>query len=92
MIWERILIPLDPSVRGLDIGGLERRLADDQGVNDDAQGPDVYLVGVTCSALQHFRSDVVGRSANCPLLLAVKIELGGETEVSQLDLHLVVEE
>ena len=92
MVRERILVSLDSSVRGLDIRGLERRLANYQGVNDDAQRPDVYLVGVACPALQHFRCDVVRCSANGPLLLAVKIELGGKTEISQLDLHLVVEE
>ena len=47
---------------------------------------------MTGSTLKHFGCDVVRRSANSPLLLAVKIELGGKTEVSQLDLHLVVEE
>ena len=92
MVRERILVPFDSSVRGLDVRRLERRLADDQRVHDYAQGPDVDFVRVACPTLQHFRCDVVGCSANGPLLLAIKIELGGKTEVSQLDLHLVVEE
>lgn len=92
MVWERILVSFDPSVCGLDVRGLERRLADDEGVQDDAQRPDVDLVGVACSAFENFWRDVVGRTANSSLLLSVKIELGGEAKVSQFDLHLIVEE
>lgn len=86
------MVSLDSSVCGLDVRGLERRLADYQGVYDYAERPDVHFVRVTCPALEHLRCDVVRRSANGPLLLAVKIELGREAEVSQLDLHLIVEE
>lgn len=35
---------------------------------------------------------VIRCAAQCPLPLAVIIHLGGQAEVSQLDLHLVVEE
>ena len=86
------MVPFDSSVGGLDVGRLERRLPDDQGVHDDAERPYVDFVRVACPTLQDFRCDVVGRSTDSPLLLAIKIELGGETKVSQLDLHLVVEE
>jgi len=92
MVRERILVSLDPSVGGLDIGGLERRLADYQRIQDYAEGPDVDFVRVAGPAFEHFRSDIVWRTTNGPLLLSIKIELGGETEVSQLDLHLIVEE
>jgi len=90
VIWERVLVSLDSSVRGFDVSGLERRLADDQRVQDDAEGPDVDFVRVACSPLEHFRRDIVRRAANSSLLLAIKVEFGCQAEVSQLDLHLVI--
>ena len=92
MIWERILVSLDPSVCGLDVGRLERRLTDDEGIQDYAQRPDVHLVRVACSAFKNFWRDVVWSSANGSLLLAVEIELGGQAKVSQFYLHLIVQE
>lgn len=47
---------------------------------------------MTDPALQHFRSDVVGRSADGTLLLALKIEFGCQAEVAELDHHFVVNE
>lgn len=90
VIWERILVSLDSRVRGFDVSGLERRLTYNERVEDDAEGPDVYFVRVACSALQHFRCNVVWSTANSPLLLAIEIEFGSQTEVSQFDLHLVI--
>ena len=43
-------------------------------------------------ALKHLWSDVVWRTANGALFFTVEIEFGGQTKVTQLDLHLVVEE
>ena len=47
---------------------------------------------MTRFAFKHLGRDVIRRSTDCALLLAVEIELGGQAEVAQLDLHLVVEE
>lgn len=91
VLWERVLVSLDSSVRGFHISGLEWRLAYNQGVDDDSEGPDVDLIAVACPALQHFRSDVVGSSANGPLLLAFKIEFGCEAKVSKLNKHFVIQ-
>ena len=44
------------------------------------------------AALEDLGSDVVGRSADGALLLAFEIEFGGQSEVTELDLHLVVDE
>lgn len=82
MVRERVLVPLDSSVRGFDISGLERRLAYDERVQDDSEGPDVYFVRVAGATLEHLRSNVVWRTANGPLLLAIEIEFGGEAEVA----------
>jgi len=76
VLWERILVSLDSAVCGFDIGGLKRRFPYDEGINDDSQGPDINLVRVSCSSLQNFGSDVVGRSANCSILFSVEIKLG----------------
>ena len=43
-------------------------------------------------ALQHFGRDVIRRSANGALFLSVEIEFGSQAKITQLDLHLVVEE
>ena len=43
-------------------------------------------------AFEHFGCDVVRSTANGSLLFTVKVELRRQTEIAQLDLHLVVEE
>lgn len=43
-------------------------------------------------ALEDFGRNIIRSTANCPLLLPVKIKLGGEAEISELDLHFVVQE
>lgn len=47
---------------------------------------------MTCPSFQDLGSDVVRRSANGPLFLSVKIELCGESEISQFDLHFFIDE
>ena len=92
MIRERVAILSDSPVRGLDVGRFERRLADDKGVDDDAERPDIDFIRVTALAFEHFGCDVVRSTANSSLLFTVKVELRRQTEIAQLDLHLVVEE
>ena len=92
MLWERILVSLDPSVRGFDVSGFEWRLAYDERINDYTEGPDVNLVTVACSALEHLWGDVVRSSANGPLLFSFEIEFGRQTEVTQLNKHFLVNE
>ena len=92
MIRERVAILSDSPVRGLDVGRFERRLADDEGVDDDAERPDIDFIRVTAFAFEHFGCDVVRSTANSSLLFTVKVELRRQTEIAQLDLHLVVEE
>ena len=76
----------------LNVASLEGWLADDQGVDDDTDGPDIDLVRVTLLALKHLRSDIVRSTANGALALSVELEFRGETEVTDLDFHLVVQE
>ena len=76
----------------LNIACLKGRLADDQSVNNDTDRPDIDLIGVTLLALKHLRSDIVRSTANGALALSVELEFRGETEVTDLDFHLVVQE
>ena len=92
MIRERVAILSDSPVRGLDVSRFERRLADDKGVDDDAERPDIDFIRVTALAFEHLGCDVVRSTANSSLLFTVKVELRRQTEIAQLDLHLVVEE
>ena len=89
---ERVIVHPNALVGCLDVIGLEWRLANDKSVDDDAQRPDVDLVRVTLLALQHLGSNIVRSTANGSLALAVELELRSKTEVTYLDLHLVVEE
>ena len=43
-------------------------------------------------SFQDFGSDVVGSTANGLFLFLVVLQPGGQSEVSQLDLHVLVEE
>lgn len=90
VIWERVLVSLDSSVRGFDIRGLERRLAYDQRVQDDTEGPNVDFVRVACSPLEHLGGNIVWCTANSSFLFTIKIEFGCQAKVSQFDLHLVI--
>lgn len=92
MLRERVIVLLDPTVRRLDVGCLERWLADDQCINDDSKRPNVNLIGVSVAALEHLGSNVVRRAANCPLFLTVEVEFSSQAEVTKLDLHLVIQE
>ena len=89
---EAVGVHTDALVGRLHIGRLEGRLTDDERVDDDADGPDVDLVRVALLAFEHLGSDIVRSTANSALALAIKLELGSEAEVTDFDLHLVVEE
>ena len=80
-----ILVLLDPGVGVLQRLGLKRRLPDEQRVQDAADRPDVDFVAVALLA-EDLRCDVVGSPAEGSLPFAVKVDLGGQTEVAEFDL------
>lgn len=47
---------------------------------------------MTLLSFEHLWSDIVGSTADGSLALAVEFEFRGETEISDLNLHLVVKE
>jgi hypothetical protein len=92
---------LDLLVRVLDLTRLKRRPPAQQRVHDHADRPVVHLERVTAAAattpahtlaVEDFRSDVVRRAANGLFALALVLELGGQTEISHLDLHRIGQE
>ena len=47
---------------------------------------------MTLLAFEHLRGDIVRSTADRALALSIELKLGSETEITDLDLHLVVEE
>lgn len=92
VVWEVVLVSFDARVSGFNVSRLERWLADDECVDNDAKRPDIDLVGVAYAALEHLGRDVVGCAADGALLLSLEVELGCQTKVTQLDHHFVVDE
>lgn len=82
---------LDLFVSVLDIFGLERRASVDQSVNDDSDAPHIDFITVPLR-LQYLWSDVIGRSADGLLLLPVEVNARGQSEIPDLDVHMLVEE
>ena len=91
-LWECILIRPDSLVGSLDVIGLKWRLADNKRVDDDAEGPDVYLVRVALLAFENLWCDIVRRSADRTLALSVELKLGCQAEITDFYFHLVVKE
>lgn len=54
-------------------------------VHDDAEGPGIHLIAVTC-VVDYFWSQVVGGSADGFPFLSRKLQLGSQSEVPDLDL------
>lgn len=92
MIREAVAVFLDSVVGGLHISGFEGRLPNNQCVNDNTERPNVYLVRVTRLALKHLWRNVVRCAANRAFPLSFEVNLGCKAEVSDLDLHLLVDE
>jgi hypothetical protein len=61
--------PQNSLIDGLDflVIGLERRLADQESVEDHTDGPNVHLKAVAILGVeQYLGCDVVGRATDCP--------------------------
>ena len=92
VVREIVVVHPDSLVSGLHIVSLEWRLADDERVNDDSEGPNIDLVRVTLLAFEDLRSNVVWSTTDGSFALSVELEFSGETEITNLHLHLVVQE
>jgi len=92
MAWKLEGEVLDPRVGFFDILAFERRLAIKECINNYSKGPDIHLKRVAFLSFENLRSDVVWRATDCALLLPDKVELCCEAKVSNLYLHIVVNE
>ena len=92
MLRKTVADLLDSSVRGFHISCLERRLSNDQSVDDNSKRPDIDLVRVPTLSLKNLRGNIIRSTANRSLLLSVEIEFRCKTKITELYLHLVVQE
>ena len=67
--WNSIVVALNASVRVLERFCLERRLAEQQRIENASNGPNVHFERVT-TLLQHLRSNIIGSAAKRLLPLA----------------------
>lgn len=80
-------------VNFLDFLSLEWWASDDEGIEDDTDGPDVHLVAVSVSCVkQHFRGNVIGCPADGLFPLSWIFDEGSQAKVSNFDIHLGVQE
>lgn len=47
---------------------------------------------MSCSTIKNFWSNIVGGTTNSSLFLSIELKFSGETEISEFDLHFIVEE
>ena len=85
-----VLVVLDALVGVLQCLRLEWWFANQESVEDTPNGPDIDLVAVTFFS-EHLRSNVVRCSTKRPFTFAIKKFFRCQTEVSDFDLHFVVE-
>ena len=81
-----ILVLLDFSIGILQGLSLKWRFADQQGVQDATNRPDVDLVTVT-SLAENLGCDVIRSTAQRSLSLAIKFNVCGQSEVTDFDLQ-----
>ena len=89
---EREVAGFNSLVSVLYFWALKGRAAMQHRVQDDSDGPVVDLIAVALVCVEDLRGDVVGSSANSPLLLSVVEDHGGKSKVPHHDLHFLVEE
>lgn len=93
VLWELVGIVLDALVDLLDLFGLKRRLANEKGVENDTDGPDVDFEGVAVVAVKEdLGGNVVGCAADGFLALAREANESSETKVADLEIHVAVKE
>ena len=80
-------------VNVLDILGLKRGTANQEGIENDADRPSIDFKAVSvCCVKQHLRGNVIGRATNSLLPLTRVLNECSETKVADFDVHVGVEE
>ena len=88
---ELVLTEFDFGIGRLHLVGLKRRFSKGQCIADDPARPDVYLVRVSCRALDYFWCDVVWSSTDCSFLLLGELQLGGQPKIPNFEFHVCVD-
>ena len=91
MIREAVLAGLDFLVGGFDFRSFEWGFPNQLSVNNDTNGPDIHLIGVPLS-LKNFGCNIVRGSTNGLFLLFIILQPRGQTKISQLNLHILIQE
>lgn len=89
---ELIVVHSNSSIRSFDVISLKWWFSDDKGINNYTEGPDINLIRVTLFAFKYFWCNIVRCTANGSLSFTIELKLCGQTEISNLNLHLVVKE
>jgi hypothetical protein len=80
-------------VDGLDVFGLEGRTADDEGVQNDADGPGVDFEAVAVDGVEEdLWGDIIRSAAYCLFALPGALDECCEAKIADLDVHVCVEE
>ena len=92
IIRESVGVHSNSLISRFDVRSLKGRLADNQRIDDDTDRPNVDFVRVTLFAFQHFGRNIVRGTADGTLALTIELEFRGQTEITDFDLHFVVQE
>ena len=92
MLGEMVVVAPNAIVSCFYIVGVERRLSRQKCENNDADSPDIDFERVAPLRLKQLRRQIVGRTTESFLGLPFMIELGSQTKITNLDLHLTIEE
>ena len=71
---------------------VERQLSAKQGIQDDAQAPNVHLFARVFLAFEHLRRSVAYRPAECLEMVRPPLVFSREAEINELDVFVLVEE
>ena len=81
MVREAVLAGFDFFVGGFDFGSFKWGFPNQLSVNNNTDGPDINLIGVSFS-FKNFGGNIVGGSTNGLLLFFIILQPGGQTKIS----------
>lgn len=97
LIWnshrlgDHIVAFSDLLICGIGIFSFEGRYTEIEGVENNPQTPDIHFE-VIALAFENFRSNIIGSPTHRALALFFKLQLGGQSEVSNFDVELPIDE
>jgi hypothetical protein len=89
VLWETVSAHFDLLVSRLDVRSLERRSADTEGINNDPDGPNIDLIGMSAAILLNLWCNVIGSAANRVPFFGVELKLGRQSEITNFKFHFI---